>query len=395
MMEDPERLRERCEAMSDAELVRNLTLSRTDNSAAFADEARAELERRDTNLDVWIDRVTVQAGPQPAGTTDIATAVAALRDSVPRRAVATFTHCLDETLVLQREGWGWVLHAYVDERYDQSWLVDSTATAHTLLERFLRLQPWRNEAGASHNLDDWKPLAADDEAETILTLSDQLHAAGITHIVRPALFTPPGDNAVALLIPRDQRRAAEAVLSAGQASASHLRRQAEAALAADDRLAELAAYDELVQVDGDNHAAHYNRGVVLLEASRPEDAAAAFMEAAARGLAQVKPDLSMRGGPTSGGVLGLVGVGARLLGRAMHTDAGAGYPDWFDDVELRLLALLDSLGPRADLLHSLASLARIKGDSAAAMERYHQLLGLNPDDEVAAFQLQYLAAAGD
>ncbi len=39
MLEDPMRLRERCEALSDADLVINLTLARDDNSAAFADEA--------------------------------------------------------------------------------------------------------------------------------------------------------------------------------------------------------------------------------------------------------------------------------------------------------------------------------------------------------------------
>ena len=168
-----------------------------------------------------------------------------------------------------------------------------------------------------------------------------------------------------------------------------------AADAAADAAAELAAYDELVKVDGDNHAVHYNRGVLLLEAERHEDAAAAFMEAAICGMNKVKPDLSLDQGSTGGGLLGLAGVGARLVGRAVSPATGPGYPDWFDDVELRLQALLHRLGPRVDVLHSLASMDRFKGDNVAAAERYQQILLLVPGDEVARFQLEYLAAAGD
>lgn len=391
MLEDPIRLRERCEALSDADLVNNLTLAQDDNSAAFADEARAELARRGLSLDEWIDNVTVQTGPAPAQAATIRTAVETVQDTVPRRAVASFTHCLGQTLIVQREGWGWVLHAYDDERYDRSWLVHSTAAAQALLQRFLRLEHWRDDAGDGYNLDNWKTLAADAEAEVILSLADRLQTADIMHVVRPTLFTPPDDKTTALLIPIDQQRAAEALLAAGRAAVVHLRRQAEEAHAAGDAVAELAAYDELSVADGDNHAVHYNRGVALLEADRPEDAVAAFMEAAACGLARIKPELSLRSGPVSGGILGLVGVGARLLGRAVQSEDGPGYPDWFDDAEMRMLALLDSLGDRTDLLHSLASLASSKGDTSAAAERYHRILLLNPDDNVAAFQLQYLA----
>ena len=168
----------------------------------------------------------------------------------------------------------------------------------------------------------------------------------------------------------------------------------------DDRIIARAAergitYDELAATDGNNHAVHYNRGVVLLESGRHEEAAAAFMEAAARGLVKLKPDLSLGRGPSGFGLLGLAGVGARLLGRAISSPPGSGFPDWLEDVELRLQSLLDRFGPRSDLLHSLASLARLKGDSAAAVERYHAILALHPDDEVARFQLEYLAVAGD
>jgi len=380
--------------MPDLDLVRNLTLDRADNSSAFVDEALREFERRGTTLAACIDHITMHVGSK-RGAADIDTALGLVTDEVPRRAVASFTRCLGETLILQREGWGWVLHAYTDESYEHSFLVDSTAAARQVLERFLRLQPWREDAGIGHHLDNWKTLASSEDADHVLALSARLVVAAVPHIVRPALFTPPGDDAIALLVPPKHKAAADDVIGAGQASIQQLRQQALAADAAGDAVAELAAYDAMIEVDGGDHAVHYNRGVLLLEAAQHEPAAMAFMEAAARGLAVLKPDLSLGRGPSGGGLLGLVGVGARLVGRAISPKPGPGYPDWFDDVELRLQALLDRLGPRADVLHSLASLARFKGDNAAAADWYHRILMLNPGDEVARFQLEYLAAAGD
>jgi tetratricopeptide (TPR) repeat protein len=394
VMEADRLLRERCQALSETDLVRSLTLERADNSAAFVNEALREFERRGTTLDACIDRVELRAGPR-TGQTSIDAALTLVNDDVPRRAVASFTHYLGETLVLQREGWGWVLHFYAEDRYGLSYLIDGTDVARKVVERFLRLQPWRDEAGEGHHLDDWKTLISSDEAERILALSDRLAAAGVPHAVRPALFTPRGDESVALLVPRERRAEADQVAGLGEAPVRRLHHQAEACDEAGDLAGELAAYDELVATDGNNHAVHYNRGVVLLESGRHEEAAAAFMEAAARGLVKLKPDHSLGRGPSGGGLLGLVGVGARLLGRAISSPPGSGFPDWLEDVELRLQSLLDRFGPRSDLLHSLASLARVKGDSAAAVERYHAILALHPDDEVARFQLEYLAAAGD
>ena len=102
-MEDDRLLRERCQSLSETNLVRGLTLERADNSAAFVDEALRELERRATTLDACIDRVELRAGPR-SGQTSINSALALVNDEVPRRAVASFTHSLGETLVLQRIG---------------------------------------------------------------------------------------------------------------------------------------------------------------------------------------------------------------------------------------------------------------------------------------------------
>ena len=70
----------------------------------------------------------------PSGQTSINSALALVNDEVPRRAVASFTHSLGETLVLQREGWGWVLHFYAEDRYGLSYLIDGTDAARMAVE---------------------------------------------------------------------------------------------------------------------------------------------------------------------------------------------------------------------------------------------------------------------
>lgn len=381
--------------MEEADLVRHLTVERASNSSEFVTEAHRELERRGTRLDDCIERVSVRAGGAASGATTIDRALAMVHDEVPRRSVAAFTNYLGATLVLQREGWGWVLHAYDDERYDGSWLADDTPSARQHVEAFLRLQPWREAAGERHHLDNWKTLDNRADEEAMGQLSDRLRAAGVVHVVRPTLFAPAGDDSIALLVPRSERRRAEQILHETDAAAATLRRAAEARDAAGDRTAELAVYDDLVKVDADNPAVHYNRGAVLLELDRPQEAAAAFMEAAALGLSRQAPDLSLGRGSMAGGLFGLAGVFLRLAGRAAGSQPPAGWPDWFEDVDLQLAALLERLGPRADLMHSRASLARVRGDTALALGCYEQILRLDPDDEVARFQVQYLAAAGD
>jgi tetratricopeptide (TPR) repeat protein len=385
----------RCEAMSKADLVHGLTLGVGDNSAAFADEAHRELERRGTSLDACVNQVMVQAGASQEGLSSIDNAIALVTDEVPRRAVASFTHYLGEILILQREGWGWIFHHYASQRYNLSFLVDDTESARAMLERFLRLQPWQEQAGTGQHLDDWKSLTAGADADAVLGLSDRLATAGVPHVVRPTLFTPPGDDSVALLVPRSHEAEAIGVAGTGQEAVRRLHRQAREAAESGDSARELAVYEDLRHTDSDNHAVHYNRGALLVELSRLDEAATSFMDAAAKGLAKVQPELSMARGSAAGGSLGLVGIGARLLGRSASAPSAPAVPDWFMDVELQLLAMLDHFGERRDLLHSLASLARIKGETTLAIERYQRILALQPGDEVARFQLQYLAAAGD
>ena len=397
-MEDRHAIREHCAGLDDAGLVRALTVDRETNSAALIDEAGRELDRRGLTVEAVVDRVSVRLGRDRETTVTVAEAAALVNDEVPRGAVAAFTDCLGDTLLLQREAWGWVAHNYEEESYGLSYLVEGTEPARALLQTFLALRDWRDQAGEGHHLDDWETVVRSEEAEDVRALADRLAEAGIPHVLRGPPFTPEGDPTTSLLVPPERRDEAMEATGTGRRSVRRLHRLARERDEAGDRPGELAVYDELTETDAGNAAVHYNRGAVLLELGRVEEAAAAFLRCAGRGVERMEANLAPGGGGGVGGVGGGGGVGgavARLMGRLAGSGGRPHLPDYLVDTELQLLALEERRPPRKDLLHGLASLSRMKGDAETAARRYRQVLELDPEDEVARWQLGYLRAAAD
>ena len=76
--------------------------------------------------------------------------------------------------------------------------------------------------------------------------------------------------------------------------------------------------------------------------------------------------------------------------RDQETGAAVRYPDYIDDAEILLVQLEQRLPDHIKLLHCLAAIARMKNDTENARVRYQRILELNPDDEVAYFNLGYL-----
>ena len=394
-MEDRQAIREHCAGLDDAGLARALTVDRETNSAALIDEAGRELDRRGLTVEAVIDRVSVRMGRDREAAVSATEAAALVNDEVPRGAVAAFTDCLGETLILQREAWGWVAHHYEGDSYGLSYLVDDTEQARALLETFLGLRDWRDQAGEGHHLDDWETVVRSEEADDVRALADRLAEAGIPHVLRGPPFTPEGDPTTSLLVPPERREEAMEATGTGRRSVRRLHRLARERDEAGDRNGELAVYEELAETDGGNPAVHYNRGAVLLELGRVEEAAGAFLRCAGRGIERMEASLAPGGGGGVGGGGGLGGAVARMMGRLGGGGGRPHFPEYLVDTELQLLALEERLPPRKELLHGLASLARLKGDAETAARRYHQVLELDPEDEVARFQLGYLRASAD
>ena len=393
-MQERQAIREHCAGLDDAGLVRALTVDRETNSAALIDEASRELDRRGLTVEAVMDRVSVRLGRDRESSVSAAEAAALVNDEVPRGAVAAFTHALGEILILQREAWGWVAHHYEGESYGLSYLLDETDAARALLEAFLGLRDWRAQAGEGHHLDEWEIVVRSEEADDVRALADRLAEAGIPHVLRGPPFTPEGDPTTSLLVPAERREEAMEATGTGRRSVRRLHRLARERDEAGDRNGELAVYEELAETDAGNPAVHYNRGAVLLELGRTEEAAAAFLRCAGRGIERMEASLTPGGGGVGGGG-GLGGAVARMMGRLGDVGTRPHFPEYLVDAEMQLLALEERLPQRKELLHGLASIARVKGDAETAGRRYHQILELDPEDEVARFQLGYLRASAD
>ena len=190
-------------------------------------------------------------------------------------------------------------------------------------------------------------------------------------MLRGPPFTPEGDPTTSLLVPAERREEAMEATGTGRRSVRRLHRLARERDEAGDRNGELAVYEELAETDAGNPAVHYNRGAVLLELGRTEEAAAAFLRCAGRGIERMEASLTPGGGGV-GGSGGLGGAVARMMGRLGDVGTRPHFPEYLVDAEMQLLALEERMPQRKELLHGLASIARVKGDAETAGRRYHQ-----------------------
>ena len=391
-----DRIKQRCQSMEVGEIVRALTLGQEDVSAQFRDAARRELESRGIKLSALIDTVTVAVNDGDAEQLSIDTAVSRLdADRQPWNALL-FTSCVGDTLIAQSELRGrWILHAYEHERYRHSYQIDSTAGLKPLLEKFLKLTPWQTFAGEAHHLDNWKLLLASDVRETIEMVADDLDHARIPHTVQTPLFSGDTEGYLQILVPKERLDEASAVVDEADDSVYELYDRAEAAHASGDLHQELTVYDQLVDEDPENAAVFYNRANILMEITRYEEAAQMLAEAVSIGMKSVEQSTDPMDGQ-GGGLGGIFGVMAILFRKVTQPAPAQGqestvrYPDFLDDAELLLEQLEQQLPDHLKLLHCLGAIARMKNDTGGAQTRYRRILELDPDDQVAYFNLGYL-----
>ena len=391
-----DRIRQRCQSMSVAEIVRALTFEQKQNSAQFRDIAHRELESRGVELSAFIDRITLALNDAPAEELSVDAAVARLDADLQLWDALLFTNCLGATLVAQKELRSWVLHAYEDEHYACSYLLADTAALKEILTLFLRLAPWQALAGKAHHLDDWKLLLESDVLETIANVAADLDSLSIPHTVQTPLFSRDDEGYLQILVPEEHLEAAVDAVDEAEESLEELYERAAALHESNDLKQELEVYEVLAEEDPENAAVFYNRANVLLELTRYDEAVDAFAEAVSLGMKSVErtTDPMAGAGGGLGGVFGLMAILFRKL-TAPAREGGAAasgprYPDFIDDAEMLLLQIEPRLPDHVKLLHCLAAIARVKNDAAAAATRYRRILELDPDDRIAYFNLGYL-----
>jgi tetratricopeptide (TPR) repeat protein len=390
-----DRIKQRCQSMEVSQIVRALTVEQHDSSVQFRDAARRELETRGIELSAFIDAVTVTLNDGPAEELSVDAAVSRVDIELQAWDALLFTNGLGDTLVAQKELRSWVVHVYENERYGRSYQIAETADLKQVLAPFMRLTPWQNLAGEAHHLDDWKLLLASDARETIELVAVDLDSAAIPYTVQTPLFSGDADGYLQILVPKEHLEAASDIVDEVDDSLYELYDRAEASHTAGDLRRELEVYDSLAEEDPENAAVFYNRANVLLELARFEDAVEMLAETVSIGLKSVERSTDPMGGQGGGlgGIFGLVALLFRKITQPPRDGGGKGglrYPDYIDDAQMLLLQLEQRLPDHIKLLHCLAAIARMKNDTEGAQRRYQRILELNPDDQVAYFNLGYL-----
>lgn len=389
-----DRIKQRCQSMEVSQIVRALTLEQDEDSVQFRDAARRELEARGIELSAFIDAVTVALNDGPAEELSIDVAVARLDTELQPWDALLFTNCLGDTLIAQKELRSWVVHTYENERYGHSYRIADAADLKQALAPFMRLTPWQHLAGQAHHLDDWKLLLASDARETIELVAADLDSASIPYTVQTPLFSGDADGFLQILVPKEHLDAASEVVDEADDSLYEHYDRAEASHASGDLRQELVEYDLLIEEDPENPAVFYNRANVLMELARFDDAVEMLASTVSIGLKSVERSTDPTGGQ-GGGLGGIFGLVALLFRKITQPPRDQGemavrYPDYIDDAEMLLQQLEQRLPDHIKLLHCLVAIARMKNDTEGAQRRYQRILELNPDDQVAYFNLGYL-----
>ncbi len=389
---EQDRIRERCEAMSDRELLLAATLRRGENSQRFREEALRHLKRRGIDIDEFTGRARVRVDDGEAQTLPDARAVELLGHAEPWQTLS-FVSCVGDSLLVQREPRQWWCHFYDGDTYRGSFRCRAGEEVAGVLRPFLNLEPWDGGAGELQRLDDWSLLIDSDAVDFIESIALDLDDAGIPHTVRMPLFDGGAGEeegeVYALLVPRQHFGEAFDAIEEVEETIVDLYEEAEELAARGNLSAELEVYDELVETDPENHAVFYNRGHILLELGRWEEAAAALIEAVSIGMQRADKSLQpeQRG---AAGIGGLAGLLAFLLRREVAAPSASAYPDYIDDSEMLLERLLQRLPESVEILHCLASIARLKNRREAAEAHYRRVLEIDPEDKVAWFNLGYM-----
>ena len=379
--------------MEARDLVRAVTVEKASNSAKFRQIAMQVLEARGIELTDFLDRVSVGLNDGAEEPASIGAALSRLDIDLGLWDAVVFANCLGNAIVVQREAARWVVHAYTGESYSESFFVDSRTELKDTVESFLHLEPLSSSVGEAYHLDDWVVVLESDSRELVENVTADLEAEAIPHTVQTPLFSGDDGGYLRVLVPSDQLEAAFDVIEESEETVEVLHERAVELAATGDRKLELEVYDSLTAEDPENPAVFYNRGSVLIELGHYEEAVDSLCEAVAIGLKSVEKQVEVSG--EGAGLGGLFGIVALLL--RPRTPSGADtekrqvrYPDYIDDAEMLLGDLEQRLPRNLKLLHGLASIARMKNNTADAETRYRRILELDPDDRVAYFNLGYL-----
>ena len=376
---------QQCAVMSDRELVRTLTIDRDNFQKTFLVIAESEREKRALSIENFIDDVHLAQNDEEGASCTIDQALAKVHLDIPLWSILTITNCLEDAWVIQREFSQWLVHHYVEDGYTTSFFFDNTKKLKSTLRRFLSLEFW--SVDVSYDLNTWKPIFQSRSPAFLNKIISEL--GDISHTVKTPLFSQDQKGQLVLLVHPEFEKQAQEIVDNNHTKIEQLYDRAEYLAKTKNSEQELRIYDILSELVPDNLAVHYNRGNVLIELDRSDEAVESLIEAIVLGLPEIgdKIDLKPRRGS---GVAGSVNPLLSLVALSQENNEQLHYPDYIDDVEILLHHIREQRPKNTRILHGLAIIAEQKNDIAVAGQHYRDMLAIDPQNKAAQTHLAYL-----
>ncbi|MDE2832008.1 MAG: hypothetical protein OXN20_17985 [Gemmatimonadota bacterium] len=376
---------QQCAVMSDRELVRTLTIDRDNFQKTFLVIAESEREKRALSIENFIDDVHLAQNDEDGASCTIDQALAKVHLDIPLWSILTITNCLEDAWVIQREFSQWLVHHYVEDGYTTSFFFDNTEKLKSTLRRFLSLEFW--SVDVSYDLNTWKPIFQSRSPAFLNKIISEL--GDISHTVKTPLFSQDQKGQLVLLVHPEFEKQAQEIVDNNHTKIEQLYDRAEYLAKTKNSEQELRIYDILSELVPDNLAVHYNRGNILIELDRLDEAAESLIEALILGLPEIgdKIDLKPRRGS---GVAGSVNPLLSLVALSQENNEQLHYPDYIDDVEILLHHIREQRPKNTRILHGLAIIAEQKNDIAVAGQHYRDMLAIDPQNKAAQTHLAYL-----
>ncbi len=380
-----EQVIQQCAVMTDRELVRTLTIDRENFQETFLVIAESEREKRALSIENFIDDVHLAQNDEEGESCTINQVLAKVHSDIPLWSILTITNCLEDAWVIQREFSQWLVHHYVEEGYTTSFFFDTTEQLKSTLRRFLSLEFW--SVDVSYDLNTWKPIFQSRSPAFLNKIISEL--GDISHTVKTPLFSQDQKGQLVLLVHPEFEKQAQEIVDNNHTKIEQLYDRAEYLARTKNSEQELRIYDILSELVPDNLAVHYNRGNVLIELDRLDEAVESLIEAIVLGLPEIgdKIDLKPRRGS---GVAGNVNPLLNLMALSSENNEPLHYPDYIDDVEILLLQIGEQRLENTRILHGLAIIAEQKNDIAVACQHYRDMLAIDPQNKAAQIHLAYL-----
>ena len=379
-----DRVIQQCAVMTDRELVRTLTTDRENFQETFLVIAESEREKRALSIENFIDDVHLAQNDEEGESCTIDQALAKVHSDIPIWSILTLTNCMGNVWVIQREYRQWLVHHYVEDGYTTSFFFDTTEQLKSTLRHFLSLESWTVDV--SHDLNTWKPIFQSRSPAFLNKIISEL--GDILHTVKTPLFSQDQKGQLVLLVHPECEKQAQEIVDRNHTKIEQLYDRAEHLAETENSEQELRIYDILSELVPDNLAVHYNRGNVLIELDRLDEAAESLIEAVVLSLPEIgdKIDLKPRRGSSAGSVNPLL----NLLALSQKNNDPLHYPDYIDDVEILLQHIREQRPENTRILHGLAIIAEQKNDIAVACQHYRDMLAIDPQNKAAQTHLAYL-----